>query len=640
LCSSPLFFVVLQLPTIDENCVAVKTFHVYDVPVPLEYGFQLFVRSLTKTIALDVKLTDSVAELKLKVFEKDGIPKSLQRLLFGGTELEDSQTVQFYQLQSHSSLSLSLRIRGGMDEQTPYRQRRKHVKLDRPKEPDICLQDSDGSFSAIAFDPISHMVLDQRAGNPSSSSDDVPDAHVVHNPEFDLATGKGACAGAGDDPPTATSLIPGTSESGDFMLTTGILTDKNQEDSDEEFGCEPHCECLGCCVDRYDGLAGEPPSRKVDGFGVFTSETFPILSTESLPPSEAFKRKRNGLNSEWYVRMEGKESKLLERKLSEAPQLRARASFTSTRTRGPPQCFFCEEQSNLMCDDCAPGGLFLCTGHDIEQHGLTSIHNRSSFHESTHGFVPISMPDRHFRCSHCSACLSPLIPSSSSVNRVFDVTLFTHNSGVVHVKVTVVQCSNVDCAFLSGTTAAEFNCTPCADGLTWYENSLLHNHSNLNRYSGSSIPLQARAGALEASCMQRGHKPFSSVDYMKYTEASRLDAAFEDERLRCHVGDVAEISTLQLDSCPGCASEQRYLHGDGCLKIRCLRSSSTPHGAPLVQSVFGCPKFMSGVGLVDHEWDRWRVWRSQKEEIKKGKKGSSTFTFMLSLVFRCHHENE
>jgi ubiquitin len=78
-------------------------------------GMQLFVKTLTgKTVAIEVEEGESIEDVKAKISEKEGIPAEQQRLIFGGQQLQDSKTLDDYDVGDDATLHLVLRLRGGM----------------------------------------------------------------------------------------------------------------------------------------------------------------------------------------------------------------------------------------------------------------------------------------------------------------------------------------------------------------------------------------------------------------------------------------------------------------------------------------------------------------------------------------------
>ena len=80
----------------------------------LKGGMQVFMKTFTgRTITLDAEQSDTVANLKSKLAEKEGIPMDAQRMVFAGKNLEDTRQLSDYNIQAMSTINLLLRLRGG-----------------------------------------------------------------------------------------------------------------------------------------------------------------------------------------------------------------------------------------------------------------------------------------------------------------------------------------------------------------------------------------------------------------------------------------------------------------------------------------------------------------------------------------------
>ena len=96
----------------DYNIQKESTLHLV---LRLRGGVQIFVTDNSgSNHTFDVELDETVEELKEKLSFKLGIPVSEQRLSYNGKSLEDNMPLSDYEIQKDSTITMGMRLRGGV----------------------------------------------------------------------------------------------------------------------------------------------------------------------------------------------------------------------------------------------------------------------------------------------------------------------------------------------------------------------------------------------------------------------------------------------------------------------------------------------------------------------------------------------
>ena len=82
---------------------------------PKHHCTQIFVKDLNgKTLTLDVNKEYTIKNIKNKIKDKLGVPIQEQSITYGGKQLEDDKTLEYYDITAEATIQMSLDLKGGV----------------------------------------------------------------------------------------------------------------------------------------------------------------------------------------------------------------------------------------------------------------------------------------------------------------------------------------------------------------------------------------------------------------------------------------------------------------------------------------------------------------------------------------------